>query len=376
MKFTCETKLLSKACQTVARATSTKTSIPALEGIKIDVKSGKATFCGYNLELGITTALQAEGNAEDGSIVLDAKMLCNMAKKLPDFLTTIDANSKGVAIISSGESKFEVAGIPAGKFPALPKIDEKSSVTVTQSVLKDMIHQTIYAVSGNDCKPIHTGAQFTVENSKLTVVGVDGYRLAICKESIDYSGGPFDFVVPKSALTEISKLLSSSPDDMVQVSVGTRHATFTIGDYTIFSRLLEGDFLDWKAAIPTQCSTSLKVDTKSFKDSIERVGLIISDKLRSPIVADFKSADGTITVSSSTAVGRANDSIKAEISGADVRIGFNNKYLIDALSHTECDEVKLQLNGPLSPMVVLPDGGDSFLFLVLPVRLKASGDGS
>lgn len=295
MKFTCKTKELSKACQTVARATSTKASIPALEGIKIEVKDGKINLCGYNLELGIVTSLQPEGIFECGSTVLNAKMLCNMAKKLPDFLTTIDADSKGVAIISSGESKFEVVGIPAGEFPALPKIDEKSSVTVTQPVLKDMIHQTIYAVSDNDCKPIYTGAQFTVENSKLIVVGVDGYRLAICKESIDYSGEPFDFVVPKSALAEISKLLSSNPDDMVQASVGTRHATFTVGDYTVFTRLLEGDFLDWKAVIPTQCSTSLKVDTKSFKDSIERVGLIISDKLRSPIVADFKSADGTIT---------------------------------------------------------------------------------
>lgn len=371
MKFTCETKLLSKACQAVARAAATRASVPALEGIKIDVKDGNATLCGYNLELGITTALKSGGECEDGSIVLNAKMLCDMAKKMPDFLTTIATDEKGIATISSGESKFEVVGIPAGEFPGLPKVDEKSSATIAQPTLKGMIQQTIYAVSENDCKPVHTGAQFTVSDGALTVVGLDGYRLAICKEAIDYSGTPFDFVVPKNALSEISKLLSNSADDAASISVGTRHAVFAVCGYTVFTRLLEGEFLNWKDAIPKECSTSLKVDTKSFKESVERVGLMISDKLRSPVVANFSSADGTITVSSNTAVGRASDSIAAEISGADVKIGFNNKYLIDALSHAECDEVRLQLNGPLSPMAVSPDDGDSFLFLVLPVRLKA-----
>lgn len=371
MKFTCETKLLSRACQAVARAAATKAVVPALEGIKIDVKDGNAAFCGYNLELGITTALKSSGECQDGSIVLDAKMLCNMAKKMPDFLTTIATDEKGIAAISSGESKFEVVGIPAGEFPELPKVDEKSDITIAQPTLKDMIQQTIYAVAQSDAKPVHTGAQFTVSDGELTVVGVDGYRLAICKEAIDYSGTPFDFVVPKNALSEISKLLSNGADDTASISVGTRHAAFTVGDYTVFTRLLEGEFLNWKDAIPKECSTSLKVDTKSFKESVERVGLMISDKLRSPIVANFSSTDGVITVSSNTAVGRASDSISAEISGADVKIGFNNKYLTDALSHAECDEVRLQLNGPLSPMVVLPDDGDSFLFLVLPVRMKS-----
>jgi DNA polymerase III, beta subunit len=371
MKFTCETKLLSKACQTVAMASATRAGVPALEGIKIDVKDGNATLCGYNLELGITTALGSNGECEDGSIVLDAKMLCNMAKKMPDFLTTIATDEKGIATVSSGESKFEVVGIPAGEFPELPKVDEKSSISITQPILKGMIQQTVYAVSDSDCRPVHTGAQFTISGGELTVVGLDGYRLAICKETVDYSGAPLDFVVPKNALSEISKLLSNSADDMASISVGTRHAAFTIGDYTVFTRLLEGEFLDWRKAIPKECSTSLKVDTKSFKESVERVGIMISGRVNSPIISEFSSADGTITVSSNTAVGRASDSISAEISGADVKIGFNNKYLIDALSHAECDEVRLQLNGPLSPMVVSPDDGDSFLFLVLPVRMKA-----
>lgn len=371
MKFTCDTKELSKACQTVSKAAATKASVPALEGIKIDAKDEKISLCGFNLEIGITTEIAAENVAEDGPIVLDSKMICNMAKKLPDAFTTIEVNDKGIATISSGESKFEVVGIPAKDFPELPQIDEKMNIAVSQPVLKGMIQQTIFAVAESDAKPIHTGVLFEFSSGNLNMVGVDGYRLAICKEKIGYSGANFSFVVPGKTLAEVSRLLSDNPDENVSISVGSRHAAFTVGDYTVFTRLLEGDFLDYKAALPKGCKTSMKVDTKEFLQSVQRASLLISDKLKSPIVADFKSIDDTITVSSNTAVGKASDSITAKISGEDVHIGFNNKYLIDALSHTDCDEVRLQLNGPLSPMVILPDDGDSFEFLVLPVRLKA-----
>lgn len=371
MKFTCKTKELSKACQTVSGAVATRAAAPALEGIKIDVQDGKAALCGYNLEVGITTKLDCEGSCADGSIVLDAKMLSNMAKKAPDSFTTIETDEKGAAIIKSGTAEFSIVGIPAKEFPELPEIEEKSGVDISQPILKSMIQQTLFAVSENDCKPIHTGALFEVSSGELTVVGVDGYRLAICKESIDYSGASFDFVVPAKTLAEISKLLSDDTDKAVHISVGTRHAVFTVGGYEVFTRLLEGEFLDYKAALPKQCTTSLKVDVRGFSKSVQRVSLLINDKLRSPLVCDFSGADGTIKLSSNTAMGKASDSISAEISGEDVHIGFNNKYLADAFSHADCDEVRLQLNGPLSPMVVLPDDGDSFTFLVLPVRLKS-----
>lgn len=371
MKFTCDTKELSKACQTVSRAAATKASIPVLKGIKIDVKGGKATLCGYNLEVGITTKLDCEGSCADGSTVLDAKILCNIVKKSPDAYTEISTDEKGIATIKSGTAEFSIVGIPAKEFPELPEVEEKSGVDISQPALKSMIQQTLFAISENDSKPMYTGAQLAIENGKFTMVGVDGYRLAVCKEPIDYSGANFDFIVPAKTLMEVSKLLLDDTDKVAHISVAIRHATFTIGDYEIFTRLLEGDFLDYKAVLPKQCTTSLKVNVQDFAKSVQRVSLLISDKLRSPIVCDFSGTDGTIKLSSNTAMGRASDSIPAEISGEDVHIGFNHKYLADALSHTNCDEVRLQLNGPLSPMVVMPDNGDSFLFLVLPVRLKA-----
>jgi len=376
MKFTCDTKELSKACQTVSRAVATKTTVPTLEGIKIDADADGISVCGYNLELGITTRISAQSISEEGSTVLDAKTLCNIVKKLPDVHTDISIDEKDTATIESGTTNFTIVGLSAKEFPNIPAVDKKSEVNIPQPVLKSMIQQTLFAISENDSKPMYTGAQLAIENGKLTMVGIDGYRLAVCKETIDYSGANFDFIVPAKTLMEVSRLLSDDANKAVHISVGIRHAIFAIGDYEIFTRLLEGDFLDYKAVLPKQCATSLKVNVQDFAKSVQRVSLLISDKLRSPIVCDFSGTDGTIKLSSNTAMGRASDSIPAEISGEDVHIGFNHKYLADALSHTDCDEVRLQLNSPLSPMVILPDAGDSFVFLVLPVRLRAAGNES
>lgn len=373
MKFTCNTKELSKACQTVSRAAATKASVPALEGIKIDVKGDKIRLCGYNLELGITTAMQADGNAEDGTTVLDAKTLCSIVKKLPDSSTTIESATAGKVTISSGAAQFEICGIPASEFPATPEIDIKSSVTLEQPILKSMIHQTIFAVAENDAKPVHTGALLEIESGSITMVGVDGYRLAKCHEAISYSGDSFDFVVPKATLMEISGLLSDDSNKMVTASVDLRHAIFEIGGYEIFTRLLEGEFLDYERCIPESHATEVLVDVKSMLDTVQRVSLIVNDKLRAPLRMSVNEDEkNRIGFECSTAIGAARDEVNAAVTGDALTIGFNGKYLSDALKNVDCDEVRLQFNGPLSSMVILPDAGDSFLFLVLPVRLKAS----
>ena len=370
MIFSCSTKELSSACQAVSKAVTTRSDIPALTGIKIDADGAYVTLCGYNLELGITTTIPASVQ-EPGGIVIDAKMLCQMIKRSPESITKISVDSKSMATVQSGTSRFDIVGIPVSEYPELPAVEEKSSIDISQPILRSMIQQTAYAVATNDYKPIFTGVLFEASGGKLVAVGTDGYRLAICKEPINYTGTDFNFVVPAKALSEISKLLSADSDDVVHISVASRGARFSIGAYMVFARLLEGEFLDYKAVLPKQCTTSLKVNVKDFLGSVQRVSLLIDDKVRSPLTCDFSGADSAIKLSSNTAVGKASDSVSAEISGEDVHIGFNNMFLIDALSHTDCDEVRLQLNGPLNPMVITPDDGDSSLFLVLPVRLKS-----
>jgi DNA polymerase-3 subunit beta len=370
MKFTCNTKELSKACQTVSRAVATKATIPALECIKIEAKDSKIMLCGYNLELGMSTSIEAHGVSENGSILLDAKTICSIVKKLPDTFTTIEYESPNKVIISSGETKFEICSIDSKEYPELPSIDVQNSANIQQPVLKGMIQQTIFAVAESNAKPVHTGALFKIQEGSITVVGVDGYRLAKCHDKIDYSGKEFDFVVPKITLMEVCGLLSDDTAKMATISVDLRHAIFEIGDYEVFTRLLEGEFIEYDKMIPTEYKTEALTDVRSILDSTERVSLIVNDKLRSPLKMEVNHSRNRIELSCSTVLGAAHDALNAEISGDALTIGFNGKYLSDALKNVDCDEVKLHFSGPLAPMVILPDDGDSFVFLVLPVRLR------
>ena len=376
MKFTCETKPFSKACQTVSRAAATKASIPAIEGIKIEVKGETAYLCGYNLELGITTEVESRGECGDGAIVLGAKTLCGITKKLPGDFTEISVDEVHNSVeIKSGESAFQIMGIPASEFPEMPKISAEHSVSIKQSVMKQMIRQTIFAVAdANSSRPLFTGALFKVESGSLTTVGVDGYRLAKCQQPISYSGESFDAVIPRAALAEVSGLLADDGDSEAALSVDSRHAIFIVNGYTIFSRLLEGEFLDYDTVIPRGYKTEALVDVEEMLQSVERVALVSSDRLHSPLRMAVSGTEGDhqISLDCNTAIGKAHDALKAEINGDSITIGFNDKYLSDALKNADCDEVKLQFSGPLNPMVILPDGGDSFVYLVLPVRLAAA----
>ena len=233
-------------------------------------------------------------------------------------------------------------------------------------MLKSMIRQTVFAVAESDAKPIHQGSLFSLENGQLDVVSVDGYRLAKRTEPVEFSE-KLSFVVPGKTLAEILKLLKDS-EDVVEISAGQRHILFKIDNYTVISSLLEGEFLNYKATIPSASKTNVMLRSREAIESVERVSLLITDRLKSPVRCTF--SGGEIRLLCTTSMGRASDQLSVEMEGEDVEIGFNNRYLLDALKNTECDEIKVGLSGPLSPMTVQPKEGDSFLFLVLPVRLK------
>lgn len=367
MKIVCNKQELVEAVSNIQRAVSTKSSVPALEGILLKTEEDKIELCGYDLELGMTTKIPARVE-EPGSIVLSARLFGDIVRRLPVDMVELSVDEKNMASIVSGASEFSIVGILAEEFPELPVITSETSVTIAHNILKSMIRQTIFAVADNDAKPIHTGTLFELGEDKIRLVSVDGYRLAIREETVKCEEN-ISFVVPGKTLSEVLKLLK---DDETQLSfaVGKRHILFQIGNYTVISRLLEGEFLDYKSAIPPTQTTEIIVKTRSFIESVERVSLLITDRLKSPIRCIFD--DQEIKLSCSTAIGRANDQLEAKIEGNTVEMGFNNRYLLDALRNSEGDEVKIQLNGALSPMKVLPREGNSFLFLVLPVRLKNS----
>lgn len=368
MKITCNRQQLNEAVLNIQRAVSTKSSVPALEGILIKTEENEITLCGYDLELGMTTKMEAQVE-EKGNTVLSARLFGDIVRRLPGESVYLTVDAKNITTIKSGPAEFSIVGIPAEEYPELPSITGETSIKIAHNVLKSMIRQTIFAVAESDAKPIHTGTLFELGQNRIKLVSVDGYRLAMREEAAQCTE-ELNFVVPGKTLGEVLKLLKDD-DSELEILIGRRHILFQIGSYCVISRLLEGEFLDYKAAIPASSTTEIIVPTRSFVDSVERVSLLITDRLKSPVRCQFD--DNEIKVSCSTAIGRANDQIDAKISGTGVEMGFNNRYLLDALRNTEGDEVKIQLNGALSPMKILPREGDAFLFLVLPVRLKNEG---
>ena len=368
MKFSCEKALLQAAISTTSRAVSPKSSIPALEGILLEAGSD-LRLTGYNLETGIRTIVPADIR-EEGTLVLGARLFGEIVRKLPDDIVTFQSENYMVNI-KCGMSEFNILGTDPEEFPELPTVEYQNSLILPQSRLKAMISQTLFAVSDNESRPIHTGSLFEVDSEGLTIVSVDGYRLALRHESIDKKEGAetFSFEVPGAALSEVEKICSDV-DEPASVTQGARHVMFKVGDTMLVSRRLEGEFLAYRQAIPRNNTIHVEGDTRALLSSIDRVSLIISDKLKSPLRCVFDS--NLLKISTKTAIGDAYDECPLSGDGGGLEIGFNNKYLMDALKAAPADKVRLELTTGVSPCVILPtEGEENFLYMVLPVRLKA-----
>lgn len=367
MKFICNTKELSTACNNVIRAVSTKVTIPTIEGILIECGSNTLSLTGYDFEFGINTIMNVDV-VEPGAIVINAKVLCDIIRKLNNDEVTIETNGTSVSIIS-GAAQYNITGIDADDYPELPSVNNGKRIELEQSIIYSMINQTVFAVADTESsKPVYTGLKFVIENGMLTMVGVDGYRLAIRKESIGYDGEDIEFVVPKKTIKEIIKLFNLEDDKKISMLISKRHIVFEIDNYSIISRLLDGEFIDYQAAIPKVSSTTILINTNDAIDCIERTLPVIENNQKNPIRCLF---DGDqMRVSTVSSLGRVVDYTHANTSGDRVEIGFNSKFMLDALHASDTDEVKIELSGPVSPAVIKPINSDSFIFLVLPMRLK------
>ncbi|HBL40050.1 MAG TPA: DNA polymerase III subunit beta [Ruminococcaceae bacterium] len=366
LKIYCDTALLSEACQNVQRAVSGKTTIPAIEGILIKALGSELLLTGYDLEMGITTSIPCKV-VEQGAIILNARVLCDIVRKIPGETVYIESDERMLTTIRGGEASYSLIGIDGNEFPELPTVSGGYPVVVSQSLLKNMIRQTIFSVAVKDSKIIHTGVKFEISSNLFRLVAVDGSRLAMRTEEIDYTGEELSFVVPAKTLNEVTKLLGDD-EDTVSLAVGKRHIIFEIGNYMIISRLLDGEFLNYKNAIPTTFTSTAIINVDEMIDSIDRASLIITDKFVSPVRFIFD--EQLVRISSVTALGTANDSFPCRLEGQKVEIGFNNKLMMDALRACDVDEVKIELNGGFAPIVILPKEGESFLFLILPMRFK------
>ena len=366
MNIVCSKQSLSEAVSNVSRAVSAKNTLPALEGILLKASGSTLSLTGYDLELAISTEIEAKVYSP-GEIVLSARLFFDMIRKMPSEEISIVSDEKLLTVIKGSMTEYTILGIPASDYPELPSVEQTTELVLPQSTLKNMIEQTLFAIAVSDSKPVHTGSLFDIKEGELNVVSVDGYRLALRREPVAFAE-TVSFIVPGKSLSEVSKMLHDE-DTPAELGVAKRHILFRIGGYQIISRLLEGEFLDYRSAIPTGEATVIQINTRELINAIERASLLISDNIKSPLRMLFE--NGTIKISCSTAIGRAYDEVLCAQTGTNVEIGFNNRYMLDALKASGCDEIKLILNGALSPIKLVPPSGGSFTFLVLPVRLKS-----
>ena len=365
MKFECEKTLLASAIDGVSRAITNRAAIPVLEGIYMKAEGFNLTLTGYDMEMGITTTIECNVLVP-GETVLDAKLLSAMVNRMPAGDVCIELNDEGQAKISGGVAEFEIPALNASDYPSLPVTGADNTMTVKCGMLREMIEKTIYAVSQDDKKPAHTGELFVIEPGSLTIVALDGYRLAIIQRDVECTRD-IRIIIPAKTLTEVNKLLGEDDQD-VYISANRRFVVFETGSYVILSRLIEGEFLNYSNVIPSGYKTRVILETRDFIDTIERASLIITERLKNPLRILF---DKKVTVRCQTNLGKVVDEFDADIEGEAVEIGFNNRYLLDALRNARCDKVAMEMTGALSPVKILPaDDSSDFIYLVLPVRFK------
>ena len=367
MKITCEKFPLQTAIATASRAVSSRSSLPVLEGLLLEAEGSSLKLTGYDLKKAIFTAVDASIQ-EPGSAVLNAKLLFDMIRGLPDGMVTLTVDST-TATIQCGRAEYKVPTMKASDFPELPDFEEDKSFTMEQGLLKQMINETIFAVSDSESRPVYMGTLFRLENGELTMVSVDGYRLALRKEKVN--GADIDeFIVPGSALSDVERICQDS-EDKINISISNKHVFFEVNDTSIISRRLEGEFLNYKSAIPENFRYEVVTERTELLRAVGRVALIVDDKTRIPIRLTF--TDGGIDVKCTTVLGSGVDTCLCDGDGGNIEIGFNHKYISDALKAAPADQIKICLNSGSAPCVIRPaDDTDDFTYLVLPVRLRTN----
>ena len=367
MKFTCEKYLLDAAVTTAGRAAPVKPTIDSLSGLLVQA-AVSVCITGYDLKKGIYTRFEADVSAQ-GSVVVNARLLGEIVRKLPDGIVTFVSDGNNMVNISCGNADYSIMGSDPEDYPDLPDMDYSHSITMMQDVLSRMISETSFAISDNESRPVYTGALFEVENDDLTIVAVDGYRLALRREALSKSDTEeCRFIVPGSALSDLEKICCSVGDP-VSITVGSKHISFTVGDTVLITRRLEGEFLNYKKTLPSVFPVTLTANRSELIRCAERVSLIIDDRTKNPLRCCFD--DNVLNISCATPLGRAEDSCALRGSGGGMLIGFNNTYLLQALKAAPCEELTVNLTNGNSPCVLLPvDESGSFLYMILPVRMR------
>ena len=367
MRFTCEKNMLVQGLNIAGRTVAQKSALSVIEGVLCRAGHG-LSLTGYNMETAITYDIDAEVS-DPGVCILPAKLFGDIIRRLPEGPVTVVVDESYKVAIRSGYASFSISAESADDYPDLPDVNDGRPIQIPQNKLKELISGTIFAVSENQGRPIHTGVKFEVTHSSITAIAVDGFRLARrTYHTKEDTQRELSFVVPAPGLKEVEKILTDS-EDMASFTLGPKHILFQIGGATLVCRLLEGEFLDWQKVVPTNCPVRLVAHVSDLASSVDRVGLIVSEKYKSPVRCIFGHQE--LLMRTNTTIGAAEDRCSFAGDGQELEIGFNVRYLADALRAIPSEEVTLELTNGLSPIVLTPaEEGYDFAYMVLPVRIK------
>lgn len=364
MKIICSQENLLEGINIVQKAVSTKTTLPILEGILLEADE-KLKMTGNDLEIGIECYVEADVRKK-GSIVLNAKMFGDIIRRLPDSEVLMEVKENNSVVIECENSLFEIKGITAEGFPALPSIEKQNGIQISQKIIKDMIKQTIFAVSADENRPILTGSLFEYKSGRLTIVSIDGYRLALRSITPDIAVEDRCFVIPGKTLNEISKIIQPVDDPLTIYAAGNQ-ILFDIGNCIMVSRLLEGEYLNYLGIIPKEFETIVTINVKELLACFERASLIITnEERRYPVKLDIN--DDVLVITSNTDIGNAREEIRLEMEGKKIEISFNPRYFIEALRVIENETVKIFFTSGIGPCTIKPVQDDSFAYMILPIR--------
>ena len=364
MKLVCPKSELQKSVSIVMKAVPGKTTMPILECILIDASTNDIKFTSNDMELGIETRVQGLV-LEKGIIALDAKIFSEIVRKLPDNDVTIETDEKLNATITCEKAKFNIPGKSGEDFSYLPLIEKNDCIRVSQFTLKEIIRQTIFSIAVNENNKLMTGELFQIENNMLRVISLDGHRISIRKIGLKENCEDRKVVVPGKTLNEISKILSGELEDMVEIYLSANHILFEFDDTIVVSRLIEGEYFRINQMLSSDYETKVTLNKKEFLDCIDRATLLIRENDKKPIIMTI--GNDTMQLKLSSTIGTMNEEIDIQKNGKDIMIGFNPRFLIDALRVIDDEEISIYLVNPKAPCFI-KDAKETYIYLILPVN--------
>ena len=364
MKLICSKSNLLNGVQIVSKAVPNKTTMSILECILIDASKGEIKLTANDMELGIETIIDGE-ILEKGMIAIDAKIFLDIVRKLPDSNITIETDSNYKMTITCEKAKFNIIGKSGEDFSYLPKIERYDSIIVSQYTLKEVIRQTIFSIADNDNNKIMSGELFEINENELKVVSLDGHRISIRKIELSNYYPNKKVIIPGKTLNEISKILTGGADDDVVISFTSKHVVFEFDNTTVISRLIEGEYFKIDQMLSSDYETKVKIYKREFLNCIDRATLLVKEGDKKPIIINI--TDGNMELKINSTVGSMNENIDIEKSGKDLMIGFNPKFLIDALKVIDDEEIDIYLVNPKAPCFI-KDANEKYIYLILPVN--------